>query len=204
MKKNFSNILSGSLGDNYLFSIDVEDNRGKDIIEFRLKLSPKKFYNYIDTTVDSIYSLVFKLKVNDTLIFFKSVEVDLKYFTYPIAFLIPYKFNKSKIMNISTALYVCSIRDSNYIGSSFINEKIYIPEKEEEKYFISLDRDILDNFVISTLTDFDFYEYKLNDNGWKKVNSKTFTLSETLKTKNYIQVRGKKENVYFYSNVIKF
>jgi len=208
MEKKFKKELAGTLGDKYLFSLDVyTKSENPNICNIRLKLSPAlNPYLYIDTLIDSIYEVIFKLKVNNRVILFESREIDLKYFNNSIAINVPFEIDPigSNNLDIKASLYVCSNQDSNYIGSSFIDERVFISNESNPKYTILLDRDEL-NFSILTLNDFDFIEYKLNDNFWKKLPNKKFSLlDEDLKNKNYIQVRGKAENNYYYSNVIKF
>ena len=114
--------------------------------------------------------------------------------------------NKSLLtLNIEAELVIDDRKE--YLTTSKINTNVTLLPIVEERLFIDLfqegkDKEYLYFSVQPTITP-DFMEYKVNDSNWIKLDDNSFKIDRTYKN-TYTQVRGKKNNYYSYSNVIKF
>lgn len=95
--------------------------------------------------------------------------------------------------------------DSEYLTNTKINTGIVVSGLLEPKLVINLNSVIQNNKVIcNPITNIvpDFLQYKIDENPWTKLESDNFTFKRTNKNQ-YVQVRGKYNGVYSYSNNIK-
>lgn len=108
----------------------------------------------------------------------------------------------TKILQISGILEVFD--DSEYLENTSLSFGLSLPKIQKDKYSIKLSN-VESNkesiFTIITNNNFDFIEKKVDINPWEKT-ANTFQVEKTERIQ-YIQVRGKKDSNYYYSNVIR-
>ena len=112
--------------------------------------------------------------------------------------------------------------ESGYLTSTTIKSDLVLIPVKGEKLFIDITKsDLIKyaetreagkkpedliyyhyNITVNTTIEPDFLEYKINEEPWTKLEDKAFDLPIENYLR-YVQVRGKKDNRYSYSNVIR-
>lgn len=200
--------LNGRLGDRFNLSLDT-------------KLSQEEYYRslYIIFKLDRINKLLddpevtltnkqckIIIKVNNTTVYAENIDIDTR-----LGDNIFYKVkdiklsDKKTILNISASLIIDD--ESNYINTTELKEDIVIPENKIERLFVKINKISEDSNNITVGIQYnidpDYLQYKSDENPWKKLDDiAAFTIEKTHKNQ-YIQVRGRKDDYYSYSNVIR-
>ena len=95
---------------------------------------------------------------------------------------------------------------SEFLTDATIKSSIILTPINDKKLFIEISKSdlILNQYTIDIKSNIepDYYQLKINENDWIKIKDISFKLQATNYFR-YIQVRGKKDNYYSYSNVIR-
>lgn len=201
--------LNGLFGNSYTLSLTTEQDNitstPSNRLNFRIKIS-KVDFNDNTKLRETVNDATLVLYINDMI-----------YSKIPFAFNfsqvtdLVFRVSDIDIMNeepkvLNVKLELLYNHKFKYIEDTTLTTLIYVNSIVEDNASISLLSSELLNefkFKVNTIDDYDLLEYKVNDNPWVKLDDKTFTLQKQNKNL-YVQVRIKKNNQYFYSNVFRY
>lgn len=183
--------------------IDQDDLEYSINIRFRLMK--------IDSKEDSIIQLLHKqtllsIYIDNEKVEQKAVDLDFKNYNQIMT---EYSF---KLTNKETTTFnikgiIEFTDDSNYLSNTELEDRLVLKPLKENKLFLDItgtDKGSLIYITVNTTTEPDYLQYKTNNKDWTKIKENIFNISKDLENKNqYIQVRGKKDDYFSYSNVIK-
>ena len=198
--------LNGKLGAYFNLALKPKITKVDDhnVVEVRLRLIK---LNMPDVLLDKVVrTLNVKLKINDDVKLSNSVKLDLNQLIDNII-LLKYKielYNQEPIKyNVNAEIKIED--ESGLLEDTSFNINIIIRPVEDRKLFVDLvGTEFPDKIICSVVTTIapDFLEYKMNDLDWTKLNGTSFSI-DRLDKNQFIQVRGKKNNYFSYSNVLK-
>lgn len=201
-----SSKCNGKLGDNYILSLVSGFSNDFDRNSLNFTITIERLVDIYDTHIPVLYKSTFVLYIND--VPYKKIPFDFviqgnsKYQVFNVANIPIYNETDA---NLNIKLDMLIYDESKFIEDTSIETLIFIPSIQESPIRLNLSATEMTNIIkysISKSISFDLLEYKLNDSPWIKLSSNTFTLDKMNKVM-YVQVRGKKNNKYTYSNVIK-
>ena len=205
---------NGKLRDYYSLHLKVSNEEIGEVhkIGLRLKLVRNKpVYNTdIDTSIKLLENQVtVRLRAADKVLVKKSIPIDFSSDLTSSIVLLDYSYEISNeqpmIMNYYGDIIIDN-DDSNYLMSSSLRADLFLKPLKNPRLFIDLDIESTDKkniyFRVSHNTEADFFEFKIGELSWIKLDSNHFILPH-LDTVQYVQARGKKDDYYSYSNTIK-
>ena len=155
-----------------------------------------------------------QLRAADKVLSKKSISLDFMSDLSNNIVLLEYEYEINNEQTL-TMLYfgdiIISNDKSDYLTNTTIKSSLVLIPIKQDRLFIDLiklkSKKLIDNLPcynisISTTIKPDFLEYKINQDSWIKLNDISFDVPIENYLK-YIQVRGKKNNEYTYSNVIR-
>lgn len=192
-------------GESYKLELRVKTDKQEDkvIVSVRLRLLRD------DYKQDSIIQLLHKETCLSILFDNEVVEkkyVDLDFKTYNQV-MIEYKYESHNEDVISTIIKgKLEVNDpSEYLTDTEIESYLVIPSLKPEPLFIDLTGERADScihYYIAYNIEPDYIQYKTNNQDWTLLDGTNFDLPQVLGNQ-YIQVRGKKDDYFSYSNTIK-
>ncbi len=192
-------------GESYKLELRVKTDKQEDkvIVSVRLRLLRD------DYKQDSIIQLLHKETCLSILFDNEVVEkkyVDLDFKTYNQV-MIEYKYESHNEDVISTIIKgKLEVNDpSEYLTDTEIESYLVIPSLKPEPLFIDLTGERADScihYYIAYNIEPDYIQYKTNNQDWTLLDSTNFDLPQ-VSGNQYIQVRGKKDDYFSYSNTIK-
>lgn len=192
-------------GESYKLELRVKTDKREDkvVVSVRLRLLRD------DYKQDSIIQLLHKETCLSILFDNEVVEkkyVDLDFKTYNQV-MIEYKYESHNEDVISTIIKgKLEVNDpSEYLTDTEIESYLVIPSLKPEPLFIDLTGERADSYIhyyIAYNIEPDYIQYKTNNQDWTLLDSTNFDLPQVLGNQ-YIQVRGKKDDYFSYSNTIK-
>lgn len=179
---------------------DKQEN--KVLVSVRLKLIKD------DNKQDSIIQFIHKEACLSILFDNEVVEkkyLDLDFKTYNQV-MIEYKYESYNEDVLSSHIKGrLEINDeSNYLIDTEIESRLIIPSLKPDPLFITLTGENLNNTINCHIVyniEPDYMQYKTNNQDWTLLDSNNFSVP-IVPINQYIQVRGKKDNYFSYSNTI--
>lgn len=205
--KDVSTSLQGRLGQYFNMNLKVnhEPTDLANILRIRVDLEKLHMPAEIEDNVTLIRDLA-------TLMFIINGEVLHKIpvildFTNSTVISNMYTIEMTNLEASRFNLEICLDIDSksNYITKTSLRNTFIVPPLKEDKLFIDLEyKDSTDKIFCSIYTTIepDFLEIKDTTHDWEKITTKNPIVQKS-GNHQYIQVRGKKNGYYSYSNVIK-
>ncbi len=197
-------------------------------ISLRLRISREK--DILDEDMNRLIELkenqvTVRLRAADKVLAKKSVPIDFTLDNTTNILLLEYEYeitNEQTLIMYYFGDIIIDNDDSNYLTNTTIKTDLVLTPVVIEKLFIDLNCSELKKYSgsresgkkpedliyyhydlsINTTIEPDFLELKINENNWTRINYRNFDLpiADYLR---YVQVRGKKDNYYSYSNVIR-
>lgn len=206
---------NGKLGNffNLLLRISHEEINNTHKISLKLKLSKTKNISNsdLDTNIKLTENQVTaRLRVADKVLIKKSLPIDFSSDLTTNINLLEYEYEINNEQPLIMNYYGDIIIDndeSNYITTTSIKSDLFLKSLKQDKLFIDLiNLNKIEynsnSFSVNTTVTPDFLEYKVNSDKWIKFMNNSFFVPISNKPQ-IIQVRGKKDDYYSYSNSIR-
>lgn len=210
-RKETSIKCNGKLGKYYTLELDLVPSKEESLYSIdpanKLTINCKLIRDSLDD--ETIIKLTkkeatFKILINEEMVSKQNIDID---FSNTHQIVINYDtlfYNKEPIfLNVEAIL---EINDkAEYLTNTNITNTIALTPIKLEKLFIDLTSITIGNTIMCNITTTvkpEYLEYKVNIASWVKLNENKFSVEKTGKNQ-YIQVRGKQNGNYTYSNVIK-
>ena len=209
--KETSIVMNGKLGKyfNLYIRTKVEKDDLYNHLSIRARIVKEKNtipYELVNETNFLIENATIYIKIKDDIVLKKNLVLDF----INLDNIILGNFNTDvlnrELLTLEVKAELVIDDKKEYLTSTNINSAITLLPIVDERLFIDLsmeESDTILQFTVRPSIVPDFMEYKVNDLDWIKLDSNYFEVSKIGKNQ-YIQVRGKKNSYYSYSNVIKF
>ena len=150
-----------------------------------------------------------RIRIADKVLVKKSLPIDFTLDDNINIVLLEYEYEINNEQTLLMNYYGDIIIDndkSEFLTDATIKSSIILTPINDKKLFIEISKSdlILNQYTIDIKSNIepDYYQLKINENDWIKIKDISFKLQATNYFR-YIQVRGKKDNYYSYSNVIR-
>ncbi len=211
--------------------INHEIIKDKHKISLRLRITRNK--NVLDSDMNRLVNLkenqvTAQIRVADKVLIKKSVPIDFMSDNINNITLVEYQYEISNEQTLLMNYYgdlIINNDKSEYLKNTTIKSNLILTPIKNNKLFIELTKSELlkhpevvergynkedliyyhyNLYIKNTITP-DFLEIKINSNDWEKIELDKTNIYQipAVNYKRYIQIRGKKDNYYSYSNIIK-
>lgn len=204
-------VMNGRLGE--YFKLYLRTKVSKDDLYNHLSIRARIVkdkdnipYKLIDETKFLIENATIYIKIKGDVVLKKSIDLDFINLDNIVLGIYNTNILNRELLNLDISAELVINDKSNYLTSTEMKSIAILTPIVEERLFIDLDMTEKPStlyFTVKTTITPDFIEYKVNDLYWKPLTADYFEIGKIGKNQ-YIQVRGKKNNYYSYSNVIKF
>lgn len=201
--------MSGRLGQYYALNIrtkvEKEDLSNNLDIRARLIKSPE-IINPEDEKNILIEGAVLRLYINDTPVYKTTVDLDFIHNDNIVLGNYNVDINSKETLNLKIRAELIVEDKSKYLQTTGLGTVVTIAPILEDRLYIDIDMTEKPNtlyFTVLPTIKADRLEYKVNELDWKELDANYFEIAKIGKNQ-YVQVRGKKNNYYSYSNVIKY
>lgn len=150
-----------------------------------------------------------RIRITDKVLVKKSLPIDFTLDDNINIVLLEYEYEINNEQTLLMNYYGDIIIDndkSEFLTDATIKSSIILTPINDKKLFIEISKSdlIFDEYTINIKSNIepDYYQLKINEDDWIKIKDTSFKLQATNYFR-YIQVRGKKDNYYSYSNVIR-
>lgn len=199
-------LCNGTLG--HLFELSMDTEVQQEVIDY---FNEVYFYIYLkkvnkgeDVSIIK-YSATLKLTINDVVVMKDTIYLDFSE-TNMISHACKFITSNAELLKLNAKLELIIYDSSKYIEPTELSTTVFVQPIVTDKLYLDLSSEELPNVYkckVEPSTTYDFLELKLNDNPWRLLEGTLFNIAKVDKN-SYIQVRGKKNGTYYYSNVVKY
>ena len=190
------------------YKLELRIKVDKDELEYSINIRLRLMK--VDDKEDSIIQLLKKqtllsIYIDNERVEQKAVDLDFKSYNQVMTEY-SYKISNSDVLVSNIKGVLEFIDDSNYLSETEIEDRLILKSLKENKLFIDIkgiDRPEMVQVLINTTIEPDYLQFKTESSDWKKIIEIPFFIQKNLKINQYIQVRGRKDDYFSYSNVIK-
>ena len=190
------------------YKLELRTKVDKDELEYSINIRLRLIK--VDSDENSIIQLLKKqtllsIYIDNERVEQKAVDLDFKNYNQVMTDY-TYKISNENVLTSNIKGVLEFIDDSNYLEKTEIEDRLVLKPLKENKLFIDITGiNRLDNIqvLISTTVEPDYLQYKTESSDWKKVSTTPLYIPKLEGINQYIQVRGKKNDYFSYSNVIK-
>lgn len=190
------------------YKVELRTKIDKDELEYSINIRLRLIK--VDSNENSIIQLLKKQTLFSIYIDNERVEqkvLDLDFKTYSQAMIeYSFKISNEDVLSFNIKGEIEFTDNSNYLSNTEITDRLVLKPLKDNKLFITIsgiERPEVIQVLINTTIEPDYLQYKTESTGWKKINNNIFHIPKLEILNQYIQVRGKKDYYFSYSNVIK-
>lgn len=190
------------------YKLELRTRIDKDELEYSINIRFRLMK--IDSDEDSIIQLLkkqtlFSIYIDNERVEQKALDLDFK--SYNQAMIeYSYKITNEDVLTSTIKGVIEFTDDSSYLSETEIEDRLVLRPLKDNKLFIDiigLDRPDNIQVLINTTVSPDYLQYKTESFDWRKIEKNQFYIPKLKKGNQYIQVRGKKDDYFSYSNTIK-
>ena len=151
------------------------------------------------------YIIPFSIYIDNERVEQKALDLDFKNYNQAMIEY-SYKITNENVLTSNIKGVIEFTDDSNYLSETEIEDRLVLKPLKDNKLFIDIvgiNRPDTIQVLINTTIKPDYLQYKTESFDWRKTEENQFYISKLEKVNQYIQVRGRKDDYFSYSNVIK-
>ena len=190
------------------YKLELRTRIDKDELEYYINIRLRLMK--IDKDETSIIQLLkkqtlFSIYIDNERVEQKALDLDFKNYNQ-IILEYSYKITNEDVLTSTIKGVIEFTDDSNYLSETEIEDRLVLKPLKENRLFIEIvgiDRPDIIQVLVNTTVEPDYLQYKTELSNWEKITKIPFNILKLEKGNQYIQVRGKKDDYFSYSNVIK-
>lgn len=190
------------------YKLELRTRIDKDELEYSINIRLRLMK--IDSNEDSIIQLLkkqtlFSIYIDNERVEQKALDLDFKNYNQAMIEY-SYKITNENVLTSNIKGVIEFTDDSNYLSETEIEDRLVLKPLKDNKLFIDIvgiNRPDTIQVLINTTIKPDYLQYKTESFDWRKTEENQFYISKLEKVNQYIQVRGRKDDYFSYSNVIK-
>lgn len=190
------------------YKLELRTRIDKDELEYSINIRLRLIK--IDSNEDSIIQLLkkqtlFSIYIDNERVEQKALDLDFKNYNQAMIEY-SYKITNENVLTSNIKGVIEFTDDSNYLSETEIEDRLVLKPLKDNKLFIDIvgiNRPDTIQVLINTTIKPDYLQYKTESFDWRKTEENQFYISKLEKVNQYIQVRGRKDDYFSYSNVIK-
>jgi len=190
------------------YKLELRTRIDKDELEYSINIRLRLMK--IDSDENSIIQLLkkqtlFSIYIDNERVEQKALDLDFKSYNQAMVEY-SYKITNEDVLTSNIKGVIEFTDDSNYLSETEIEDRLVLKPLKDSKLFIDIvgiNRPEVIQVLINTTIKPDYLQYKTESFDWRKTEENQFYVPKLEGINQYIQVRGRKDDYFSYSNVIK-